>query len=79
MLKGPRTEDGGVAAVCDARNSVDAREHCLDVVLVQVDGIPVAEEVITLPRCGRPVGVRAPARTWLCWVSKRHTLSVEYA
>jgi hypothetical protein len=48
--EGPRTKDGGVAAVGLASDGIDAREHCLDVVLVQVDGVPVAEEVVALPR-----------------------------
>lgn len=55
------TEDGGVAAVGEAVERVLARQHRLYMVLVQVDGRAVAEEVVALLRAAvGPVRVGAP-------------------
>ena len=54
------THDGGVGAVGDAGDGVDAREDGADVVLVQLDGVRIREEVVAVRGCCRPVGVRAP-------------------
>ena len=67
---GVLTHDGGVVAVGDAGNGVDARQHGLHMVLVQLDGVGVRVEVVT-GECGRgPVGVGAPAGT--CTTLSRH-------
>lgn len=63
MAVEPRTKNGGVAAVGETGDGVDARQDLLDVVLVQFDGVPVAEEVVALPCRGCPVGVGAPDGT----------------
>ena len=54
------THDGGVGAVGDAGDGVDTREDGADVVLVQLDGVGVREEVVAVRGCRRPVGVCAP-------------------
>ena len=54
------THDGGVGAVGDASDSVDARQHGADVVLVELNGVGVREEVVAVRGRRRPVGVRAP-------------------
>lgn len=65
-----RTHDGGVVAIGDASDSVDARQHRLHVVLVQLDGVGVRVEVVTGQRGCGPVGVGAPAGT--CATLSRH-------
>ena len=40
------THDGGVSSVLDASHGVDAREDGADVVLVELDGVGVREEVV---------------------------------
>ena len=54
------THDGGVGAVGDAGDGVDAREHGADVVLVELDGVGVREEVVAVRGRRCPVGVCAP-------------------
>ena len=61
FLLGPLTHYGRVCAVLDASHRVDAGEDGADVVLVELDGVGVCEEVIALGGSGRPVRVCAPA------------------
>ena len=72
---GPLTEDGGVGAIGEAVDGVDARQHLLHVVLVQLDGRPVTEKVVALLRAAVcPVRVGAPvlAQTSLQSEMKAH-------
>lgn len=59
----PLTHDGGVRSVWYTGHTVDTGEDGPDVVLVQLDGIGVCEEIIAACCCGCPVGVCTPAQT----------------
>ena len=56
------THNGGVGAVGDTGDGVDAREDGADVVLVELDSVGVREEVVAVRGRRRPVGVGAPAQ-----------------
>lgn len=60
------THDGRVCAVLNTSHGVDAGEDSADVVLVELDGVGVCEEVIALGGSGGPVGVCAPAHKSPC-------------
>jgi hypothetical protein len=55
------THDGRVRAVGDACNGVHAGEDSADVVLEQLSGVGVREEVVAVCGCCRPICVGAPA------------------